>query len=261
MPIDFHDRKNRHSYTTRDAHPDWERLIQAHADVQGKTVLDLGTGGGIYARSLARLGAGSVIAMDFSDEMLAAARENGVDYANIRYAKGHALDTGLPNAEADVVLQRALIHHLPQEQLEPCFREAARVLKPGGTLIVQDRTPEDCLLPGSETHIRGYFFEYAPDLVDKETARRHTHERVTAALAAAGFRSVEAVGLWEERQRHENPARLAEDLRGRTGRSLLHELTDARLEELIAKITASLQPDEPVTEEDRWTVWLARRED
>ncbi|WP_232101888.1 class I SAM-dependent methyltransferase [Paenibacillus sp. URB8-2] len=33
--------------------------------------------------------------------------------------------------------------------LSTCFQEAHRVLKPGGTFIIQDRTPEDCSLAGS----------------------------------------------------------------------------------------------------------------
>jgi SAM-dependent methyltransferase len=49
---------------------------------------------------------------------------------------GHAGSLGLPPAAFDVVLYRAVLHHIAfQGPLEPCFAEAAHLLRPGGALV------------------------------------------------------------------------------------------------------------------------------
>ena len=161
----------------------------------------------------------------------------------------------MPQRSADIVFERALIHHLPG--YEPCFAEARRVLAPGGTLIVQDRTPQDVGLPGSPEHLRGYFFECFPRLLAVENARRPTDAAVRAALAATGFHAIESRPLWEVRKTHETRDRLRQDLATRTGRSILHDLDDHELDTLISFIETRLPADGPIVEQDRWTVWSA----
>jgi len=149
-----------------------------------------------------------------------------------------------------------LIHHLTE--LPGCFQEANRVLKPGGVFIVQDRTPGDFLLPGDERHIRGYFFEKFPKLIGAETSRRHNSEQVRQALESSGFRLEREVSLWETRRVYPDFESLRRDLLLRTGRSILHELTDAELRDLISYIEEKLgNPVGPIVEQDAWTVWFA----
>jgi ubiquinone/menaquinone biosynthesis C-methylase UbiE len=259
MPIDFHAEKNRFSYTTREADPTWVATFQELVEVKGKQVLDIGCGGGIYSKAIADLGAASVTGADFSEEMLKGAQENCREYPQVRFAVGDAYDTGLPSGQFDVILERALIHHL--QDLQACFAEAYRLLQPGGTLVVQDRTPEDCLLPGSETHVRGYFFERYPKLSDKETGRRPQSAAVVQAMRAAGFADVAVQQAWETRRTYANEAALAEDLLARTGRSILHELNDAELQDMVQFIQAKLQAREgqAIVEQDRWTIWVAKK--
>jgi hypothetical protein len=52
---------------------------------------------------------------------------------------------------------------------------------------------------------------------------------------------------------------LAEDLRNRTGRSILHELNDQELEELVDFIAKQVGSNAPITEKDRWTIWIAKK--
>lgn len=257
MPIDFHAEKNRFSYTTREADPTWVGTFQALVDVKGKRVLDIGCGGGIYCKAMADLGAASVTGADFSEEMLKGAQENCRDYPHVQFAVGNALETGLPSEQYDVILERALIHHL--QDLQACFAEAYRLLQPGGVLVVQDRTPEDCLLPGSATHVRGYFFERFPQLVAKETGRRPQSTAVVEAMKAAGFADVTAQQAWETRRTYANQAELADDLLARTGRSILHELDDGQLQELVPFIQAQLPDGDKIVEQDRWTIWVAKK--
>ena len=101
-------------------------------------------------------------------------------------------------------------------------------------LIVQNRTPEDCVLPGSETHVRYYIVTYFPKLLEKDVARRHSSEVVIDALQQAGFGLVEEQKVWETRQTYQDVDELAQDILQRTGRSILHDLTDEELQELVA---------------------------
>jgi ubiquinone/menaquinone biosynthesis C-methylase UbiE len=164
MPIDFHAQENRFTYALRKADPSWEATIEEIVSVKEKIVGDIGCGGRIYSRALSEMGAANVIGVDFSEQMLKTAWEQSQEYANIQYVHADACRTDLPGDMFDVVLLRALIHHLDQSNWSACFAEAHRLLKSDGVLIVQDRTPEDCLLPGSATHIRGYYFERYPKL-------------------------------------------------------------------------------------------------
>jgi len=258
MTINFHDENNKFTYTTRIADTDWNELIKKYIHGDQFTALDLGCGGGIYSKVLSELGASNVIAMDFSRSNLEGAMANCNDFNNISYEQGNALDTGLTNASVDLILERALIHHITEIDL--CFEEAARILKPGGVIFVQDRTPEDCLLPGSETHIRGHFFEKYPRLIDQETRRRFSSDAVINALTRNEFEMVEEVKFWEDRKTYQEFSELEEDLRGRTGRSILHELNDEEVEELIQFIRTKLDENIKVIQErDRWTIWIARK--
>ncbi|MEF3304627.1 class I SAM-dependent methyltransferase [Paenibacillus sp. GYB003] len=257
MPIDFHDAHNRGSYTSRTADDSWRGLMKRRAPVRGKRVADIGCGGGIYTKTMMELGASEAVGVDFSEVMLDAARQSCAELGGVRFARGDALATGLPDGTVDIVLERALIHHLTD--LTACFREAGRLLAAGGTLVVQDRTPEDCLLPGSATHIRGALFELFPRLASVETSRRHTAVSVASALKAAGFAHIMEEKLWETRRRYAAFGELAEDLAQRRGRSILHELSDGEIGMLIDRIRTMLPEGEPIVEQDRWTVWIARK--
>jgi ubiquinone/menaquinone biosynthesis C-methylase UbiE len=255
MAIDFHSWANRRSYASRRTDTGWKQAIRRIAEPSGKRVADIGCGGGIYSRAWHELGARTVTGIDFSQAMVDAAREQAAGLIDVSFRQADATATGLPTASADIVFQRALIHHL--RDFGACFAEARRVLAPGGILIVQDRTPDDVRLPGSAEHLRGWFFDCFPRLLAVETARRPTDGAVRAALDAAGFTKVEACLLWEVRKVHRCRQELRQDLANRTGRSILHDLSDNELAELILYIEKRLPADGPIVEKDRWTVWSA----
>ena len=122
---------------------------------------------------------------------------------------------------------------------------------------MQDRTLEDCLLPGSDTHIRGYFFERYPKLIEKEIARRHENKPILQALLHAGFPGVNEQKLWETRAIYPDLDALSQDLLARTGRSILYELTDEELQDLVSYIRERLRGQTEIVEQDRWTIWSA----
>ncbi len=257
MSIDFHSEKNKYTYATRDAEADWAQAVCAVVDPGGKRVADIGCGGGIYTQAWVDLGALSAVGVDFSEQMVAAAREKANGRPNPSFQTGSAEATGLPAQSVDIVFERALVHHL--KTFDACFAEAHRLLAPGGTLLIQDRTPEDVAIPGSPSHIRGYFFDCFPRLSAVEAGRRPTDAKVRDALRGAGFRSVESTTLWETRKTYAQFDDLARDLARRTGRSILHELSDAELGTLIDHIGARTGRAGPIVEKDRWTLWVARK--
>ncbi|MGN8644888.1 class I SAM-dependent methyltransferase [Gracilibacillus sp. HCP3S3_G5_1] len=256
MAINFHSEKNRATYATRDADCTWKKAVKELVPIEHIShALDIGSGGGIYTKALAEMGIETITGIDFSEVILATAKENCKTYPNISFIYANALDTGLKGDSADLLLERALIHHITD--VETCFQEGYRLLKNDGYYIVQDRTPEDCLLSGNEHHIRGYFFEVFPDLKEKEINRRHKSLVVKELLQQIGFREVEKRTLWETRKIYETKAELLQDLRARTGRSILHELTDHELNRLVDYVDKAITIDQHIVDKDRWTIWKA----
>lgn len=258
MGIDFHNKKSRKTYTTRNADHSWIRAIKDLVPIKNISLaLDIGCGGGIYSKALSDLGVQFVTGIDFSETILEGAKENCKEHKNISFIKGNALQTGLESNKYDFVLERALIHHI--DDLQQCFNEAFRLLKDDGYYIVQDRTPEDCLLKGNESHIRGYIFDLFPKLITKEINRRYQSQLVIDTLKQAGFSQIEEVKLWETRKVYDCKEQLINDLNRRTGRSILHDLDDKELTLLINYIDESISADHSIVEKDIWTIWKAVR--
>ena len=253
MPIDFHDPRNAHTYDTRAADPSWIAAITKIVSPADKRVLDIGCGGGVYSRAFAELGATSVTGVDFSATMLESAHALCADLPQVTFQQGDALATGLPDASADLLYERALLHHL--SDLSACAAEAYRLLAPGGVYLAQDRTPEDIQLPATPEHLRAYFHERYPRLLEVELRRRPRSEDVLAALTSAGFTQIETRSFWEMRRVYTTFDELADDLRHRVDRSILHELSDAELADLTVYIRERLPEHGPYPDASRWTLW------
>lgn len=104
------------------------------------TVGDLGCGTGQVAASLAPF-VKDVIAVDRSEDMLQAARRRLRDLANVEVRRGELEALPIQDAALDAATLLLVLHHLPDPA--EALAEAARVLRPGGRLLIQDMLPHD----------------------------------------------------------------------------------------------------------------------
>jgi SAM-dependent methyltransferase len=82
-----------------------------------------------------------VIGVDASDEMLAAARARMDGVANVDLRRGALESLPLDGATLDAATLALVLHHVPSPAL--ALTEAARVIKPGGRLLVVDMAPHE----------------------------------------------------------------------------------------------------------------------
>lgn len=151
---------------------------------EGQVVLDLGSGGGIdVLLSADRVGAtGQAYGLDLTDDMLELARKNqreaGVE--NVEFLKGSIEDVPLPDESVDVIISNCVINLALDKS--SVFREACRVLRPGGRFAVSDIVIRGDIDPEVRRSVEAWIGCVAGALEEGE---------FRSGLQAAGFVDVE----------------------------------------------------------------------
>lgn len=153
----------------------------------GEVVLDLGSGAGIdcflAAREVGR--SGHVIGVDMTPAMIERARATAVAgaHANVEFRLGEIEHLPVADASVDLVISNCVVNLSPDKP--QVFREAVRVLKPGGRLLLSDLVLTRPLSPEQQKSL---------DLYVGCVAGASLREDYLRMMREAGFVGVEVLG-------------------------------------------------------------------
>jgi len=153
----------------------------------GEAVLEVGCGtGSLTLVAGERVGStGRVCGIDPAPQMLAVARRKAARHGlPVEFQPGVIEQLAFPDHSFDVVLSSAMMHHLPDDLKRQGLKEIARVLKPGGRLLIVD-----FMSPQEHSQPRLAFF------VGKEHGAGPWNSKVEdlpALMKEAGFSQIES---------------------------------------------------------------------
>lgn len=189
-------------------------LAQRPLAVTGADVVEFGCGTGRHAPMLLAAGAKSFTGVDGSAGMLASARRR-LDDARVRWLQAELRAVPLSAASCDLVLVVLVLEHLAD--VAAMLAEAARVLRPGGTLRLVDIHPE-LVAHGTGAH----FFDGGSELHFARFV--HPLPALRQALAANGL----TVGELAELAADGDLLRTVPKLGKHAGRPVLFDLAARR---------------------------------
>jgi ubiquinone/menaquinone biosynthesis C-methylase UbiE len=151
---------------------------------EGETVVDLGAGAGFDCFLAAKIvgKTGKVIGVDMTPEMIEKARLNAKngDYSQVEFRLGEIEHLPVADNTADVIISNCVINLSPEKPM--VFREAYRILKPGGRLMVSDIVLNRPLPDSVRNSVAAYIGCLAGASIKEE---------YLDAIRTAGFREVD----------------------------------------------------------------------
>lgn len=207
-------------------------------DVEGKSILDLASGTGFYSREFKRRGAGDVLGIDISSEMVAVAQalEEGAPLG-VRYEVGDVAELRDLGRRYDIVLGVQLLNYAQDiAAFERMARNIHRSLKPGAEFFALNQKP-DFRFDGPSPGKYGFLSE-----LTGEQAETGPRVKTTALLEQPG--PVSFVATLPRREVYEECLAAA-------GFSEITwipvEVSDAGLEEFGEEFWADLRDNPPLT--------------
>lgn len=139
-------------------YPSNYEMIARVVDLDGRRVVDVGSGAGGLVRWLSEQGADAV-GVECGSFMQAEAQAADPDHPE-RYIDGVGQDLPFDDDSVDVVVMSYSLHHIPADEMTNALAEAHRVLRPGGHYLSLEPVPAG---PGfevvrpvdDETYVRG----------------------------------------------------------------------------------------------------------
>lgn len=124
----------------------------------GETVVDLGSGAGIdvFLAADAVGPSGKVIGVDMTPEMLQRARRNAekAGVTNAEFREGRLENLPVDSGTVDAITSNCVINLVPDKAV--VFKEIARILKPGGRIVISDIILDKALPPEIEKDVYAY---------------------------------------------------------------------------------------------------------
>lgn len=174
----------------------------------GEVLVDLGTGRGELLAAAIDVGASEAIGIDYSTDAIKLTQRTlearGVA-ERARAIAGDIRDLPLADRTADLVTMLDVVEHLTPTELDLALREARRVLRPGGRLLVHtapNRTVYELTYRLQRLAVPGRARRWPKDPRNEFEQRMHVNEqtrrKLRRSLRAAGFASVKVeLGLWQ----------------------------------------------------------------
>jgi len=248
---------DKYSYNDRVVSDEWIDFISKIANPRGKTIMDIGCGGGLYTLALATLDPKKVLGIDSSEEMI----KKGLSklqiskYKNVDFKVGNACHLYVGVRSYDIIIERALVHHLSKDDFSKNLAECHRVLSNRGLLIIQDRTFEDCL-DKSPNNLRRFFYSRYPDLLKIEKERRFSTVDLKNFLNKSGFNDIHHYQIREKRKKFNKFVDIKDDILTRRGRTILQYLNDNELLKIADDIQNYFISNKlkSFEEEEPWTI-------
>lgn len=126
----------------------FDQVLAQHITQPVQEILDIGCSVGISTLALHRFYQSQqdtpvrTIGLDLSPYMLTVAQHRDANGEIAQWLHANAEETGLPDHSFDLVTLQFVIHELPRQATTAIFREALRLLRPGGHLVIVDNNPQ-----------------------------------------------------------------------------------------------------------------------
>ena len=154
-------------------------IIDCGGITAGETVLDVGCGTGGFSAAIASASAASVVGVDHARAFIEFARnQHKTQRGRVDWVNGDAEELPFTGGSFDRVILSFVLHQLPEP--ERAVREAARVTRTGGSVLVRTIAPEDAV-----GRVPARFF---PSMAAADQARMPRVAQIKLWLSDAGLR-------------------------------------------------------------------------